>query len=531
MKRKIAFGLFFSLVLICLNLPTAVIAGCYYQDADGDGYGDPNVKACGAQPAGYVADKTDCDDTNAAVNPGAVEICGDGIDNDCTGGDAVCLNTWYLDADGDTYGDAAVSTQAASAPAGYVADNTDCDDSNPAVNPGAAEVCGDGLDNDCVGGDAACATWYPDIDNDGYGDASAGPTTAATQPAGYVSDNTDCDDGNGSVHPGAAEICGNGIDEDCDGTDLACSGGAVPNTNMIDWNGNLVADFGANGIWYHDGADWVWLSNEGNVGPMVVWNNHLVVDFGADKGLYYYDGTWNWLTNMGGANELIAWNNGTVDVLVADFGAGRRIYMYDGAAWNWLNNKDDVAGMSVWNNKLIVDFGAGRGVYNYDGAWHWMSNKDDVNGMLIWDDGSLERLVVDFGAGRRVYTYDGTWAWLVNKDDTNNMTVWNRKLVVDFGVGRCLYAYDGAWNWLTNKDNTTKLTDWSDGASEKLAVAFGAGRGIYYYDGTWNWMRNDDNVPEMLAWGNRLAVDFGSGIGVYNYDGTWIPMKSWSTAD
>ena len=58
----------------------------YYADLDGDGYGDPsNTVEAGSAPAGYVTNSTDCDDGNASVNPGAMEIAGDMIDNDCDG--------------------------------------------------------------------------------------------------------------------------------------------------------------------------------------------------------------------------------------------------------------------------------------------------------------------------------------------------------------------------------------------------------------------------------------------------------------
>ncbi len=198
--------------------------GCttWYADTDGDGYGDPaGATESITQPAGYVADSTDCNDGNAAVNPGAIEVC-NGIDDDCDGSTDEGCTTWYADTDGDGYGDPAGTTESITQPAGYVADSTDCNDGNAAVNPGAIEVC-NGIDDDCDGAtDEGCTTWYADTDGDGYGDP-AGATESITQPAGYVADSTDCNDGNAAVNPGAIEVC-NGIDDDCDGaTDEGCT--------------------------------------------------------------------------------------------------------------------------------------------------------------------------------------------------------------------------------------------------------------------------------------------------------------------
>ena len=203
----------------------------WYADADGDSYGDSGtaVWSCDA-PKGYLADDTDCDDTDAAVNPAATEVCNE-IDDDCDGAvddaDAsVDLGTaalWYADADGDSYGEAASVTAACDAPAGYAADDTDCDDTDPAVNPAATEVCNE-IDDDCDGAvddadasvDLGTATeWYADADGDGYGDAASG-STACDAPAGHLGDDTDCDDTDSAVNPGATEVC-NEIDDDCDG--------------------------------------------------------------------------------------------------------------------------------------------------------------------------------------------------------------------------------------------------------------------------------------------------------------------------
>ncbi len=202
----------------------AVDATTWYADSDSDRYGDATVSttAC-SQPSGYVADSEDCDDSDAAISPDADEAC-DGVDNDCDGDtdedDAVDATSWYADDDGDGYGDASVASTACSQPADTVADDTDCDDSDATISPDADEEC-DGVDNDCDGAtdeDSAidASTWYADDDGDGYGDAS-NPTNACDQPSEHVADDTDCDDGDASSHPGADELC-DGADNDCDGT-------------------------------------------------------------------------------------------------------------------------------------------------------------------------------------------------------------------------------------------------------------------------------------------------------------------------
>ena len=186
----------------------------WYADADGDSFGNPAVsQQANTAPAGYVANNTDCNDALASVYPGATEIPGNGIDENCDGTDALL---WYADADGDTFGNPALSQQANTAPAGYVANNTDCNDALASVYPGATEIPGNGIDENCDGTDALL--WYADADGDTFGNPALSQQ-ANTAPAGYVANNTDCNDALASVYPGATEIPGNGIDENCDGTD------------------------------------------------------------------------------------------------------------------------------------------------------------------------------------------------------------------------------------------------------------------------------------------------------------------------
>ena len=183
----------------------------WFADADADGFGDAEVHAdaC-AQPDGYVADATDCNDADAAVNPAAVEVCNN-VDDDCNGEvDEDLGQTWHQDADSDAYGDPATSMVACEQPDGWVADDSDCDDANAAINPGALEIC-DWLDNDCdtlideadpsLDPSGEVSGWA-DADGDGYGDPAA-PVLACSPDDSWADNPDDCDDTDPAQYPGA----------------------------------------------------------------------------------------------------------------------------------------------------------------------------------------------------------------------------------------------------------------------------------------------------------------------------------------
>ncbi len=170
-----------------------------------------------ADSDGYYAEGSDCgtladfNDNSASAYPGAAENCTDGIDNDgdgyTDGQDSSCaIAPVCTDLDGDTY-------YADGGSCGPM----DCDDSDASINPGAEEYCSDGIDNNCNGlidtadmNAVACPLDCTDLDGDGY--SIEGGACGAL----------DCDDSNGSVNPAALEICGDGIDNNCNNLSDDC---------------------------------------------------------------------------------------------------------------------------------------------------------------------------------------------------------------------------------------------------------------------------------------------------------------------
>ena len=346
-------------------------------DLDGDGFGDNGitVEAC-EQPENYAANKWDCNESDAAINPAADEVC-DYIDNDCDGEvdetTSIDAMTWYPDRDGDGYGDEESVVYSCEAPPDHVAEGGDCDDLDPGINPGRTEVCTSPLDEDCDGsindaGAYGCTDLFADLDGDGF----AGTMGCFCEPeAPYTeTEATDCDDTRSDVFPGA-DSTARFAPQDCDAervVDLSDPDISLSTDNLSHFLGHSV-----------EVGD---LTGEGTPGVLA-------------RAL----------------NDRAAWLDGPLDTRASfaetriwfpDPGSGQYGYMVD-----------------------VIDDLDGDGVQEF--AWGWSGDETHAGGVYFFSGAAIGELSVDDAIGRVELSVDtrslyGQWPMATGDFDGDGTT-------------------------------------------------------------------------------------------------------------
>ena len=231
-----------------------------YIGIDDASYSTPStstILACGGAPAGYALANTDCNNSNAAINPGATEICSNGIDDNCDGiqsemvAGAYDNNAPHICTDAVGY--MVVYANSGISPYTYVLNTASFTASEGGYGWGANAP---GLYNWSVTDASGCVqsgsytitipapiTVYADTDLDGYGAGAA--LSVCYISAGFVLNNTDCNDSDASANPVGVEICGNGIDEDCSGADLVCPIPGCMDAAACNYNSAATVDNGS----------------------------------------------------------------------------------------------------------------------------------------------------------------------------------------------------------------------------------------------------------------------------------------------
>jgi gliding motility-associated-like protein len=190
--------------LACNYNPLAIVddGSCidptlYFADIDLDGFGNAQDSILLCQwEVGYAVVSGDCNLTDATIFPGAAEICNT-ADDDCDGwvNEGIPFFLFYMDIDGDGYGQGVADTTCGAIPSGFAAMIGDCDENNTQLNPGVLEIFNN-LDDDC---DGVIDDVYLDTDGDGTEDLL-----------------DDDDDGDGLLDSQENDYNVDGIQDDCD---------------------------------------------------------------------------------------------------------------------------------------------------------------------------------------------------------------------------------------------------------------------------------------------------------------------------
>ena len=228
----------------CNTLIDEGVQLAFYLDADGDTFGG-NIYVIGCTaPSGFVSNNADCNDALIFINPMATEVCNNTDDNCNIQIDEGVLTTYYPDFDNDGFGNTNLFVQACAPPNGFTVFGGDCNDTTALIGPAMPELCNQ-IDDNCNAqiDEGVTQIYFEDSDEDSFGNPNSSITTC-TQPLGYTSNNTDCNDTNALVNPTGLENC-NQIDDNCNGV---IDDGLVFETYLADLDGDGFGDIGTDSL-------------------------------------------------------------------------------------------------------------------------------------------------------------------------------------------------------------------------------------------------------------------------------------------
>jgi len=461
---------------------------------------------------------SDCDDSNALISPAAAEMC-NGIDDNCDGvidEDAVDIITWYADADGDDYGDAAAYKTECTAPARYVKDASDCNDASDDYYPGAPETGCTGPDYNCDGDEGDGLRVPADYDSiqDAIDDSASGDHVCVAAGTYYE-----------DIDFGGKSLSVEGVDGSGSTFIQGTGNGSV--VTLLDAVQNIrLAGFTITGGENDSGAGVYAPNVGGEFEDLVISGNGCTTASSCyGVGMYAYG-------SLRVVDVTVRDNYASPEVISSGSTAavaGAGAYFLDGVSINGLTVEDNYVDTSnVASDAYLTVYGAGvifaevsravedlvvTGNYVDDGSGSSATVVVYGAGVaMMYGSGTYDRVKIQknytSGKGSSVYVYGGAmWSYGDSSTiDHLDVRANTADAIVVYGAGVHFAGYDLKLGMpvITNAIIAGNQALWSN---SEYNYAYGGG--MYFSSYTYPYLTNVD------VYGNKLSAEYGDGGGMY----------------